>query len=378
VKRGPAALALLVGLSAARTTDAEPCAPRAVLAGDREAIETVGAELVKLGVVLVTGGASPRCPAVQATVELAREGGIAVAVKGSGARSEGRVVSDAGVAAMWIDAWVRDDLDVAGWVPDPDPAMIAPSSPRSPGAVSPRDTVPQATAPSVSVFERAGISALYAQAYTDDATSWTGGDIGACVRFRGACIGGRARALWQPDQPANLTAAERSDVSVLATASLPISLGNAVLSPELGLGVGRFSTKRIEGCVPDTNTMPPPNCDPTDPMCVMMPPGEPVKCAPDASGVDPGTGMSNTIYVGDGFDTATYTARITFGLRISVPLFRHVWLEGAASYALMPFSHASSFQAEKVPTVTTADQVALPGEPSSGWVFGVGLRAGAP
>ncbi|MBA3459824.1 MAG: hypothetical protein H0T46_07675 [Deltaproteobacteria bacterium] len=378
MNRGPAALALLVGLSASRTTDAEPCVPQAVLAGDREAIETVGAELVKLGVVLAPASASARCPAVQATVELAREGGIAVAVKGSGQRSEGRVVSDPGVAAVWIDAWVRDDLDVAGWAPSPEPAMLAPSSPRAPAATPARDAAPSTTAPSGSVFDRFGISALYTQAYTDDTTSWTGADIGACVRFRGACIGGRVQALWQPDQMANLTAAARSDVSVLATASLPVSLGNAILSPELGLGIGRFSTKRIDGCIPDASTMPPPNCDPTDPMCVMMPPAEPAKCSPDASGADPGTGMSKALYVGDGFDTATYSPRITFGLRISVPLFKHVWLEGVASYALMPFAHATAFQAEKVPATTTADQIALPGEPSSGWILGVGLRAGVP
>ncbi len=376
MNRAPAALALLVGLSAPRTTDAEPCVPQAVLAGDREAIETVGAELGKLGVVLAPGAASARCPAVRATVELAREGGIAVAVKGSGQRSEGRVVSDAGVAAMWIDAWVRDDLDVAGWAPAPEPAMLAPAPART---SPPGDTAPPPTAPSVSVLDRIGISALYTQAYTDDATSWTGADVGACVRFRGACIGARVQALWQPDQTTNLTAATRSDLSVLATASMPVSLGNAVLSPELGLGIGRFSTRRIDGCVPDPNMMmPPPNCDPTDPMCAMSPPAEAPTCSPDASGVDPGTGASKTVYVGDGFDTATYTPRLSFGLRISVPLFEHVWLEGVASYALMPFAHASAFQAEKVPTTTTADQIALPGEPSSGWVLGVGLRAGVP
>ena len=374
MNRGLAALALIVGLSAPRTTDAEPCAPRAVLAGDREAIETVGAELVKLGVVVAPGATSARCPAVQATVELAREGGIAVAVKGSGQRSEGRVVSDAGVAAMWIDAWVRDDLDVAGWAPDPAPAMLAPAAPRT---LAPSDTAPLVAAPSRSVFDRIGISALYTQAYTDDTTSWTGADVGICVRFRGACIGPRVQALWQPDQISNLTAASRSDLSMLATASMPVSLGNAVLSPELGLGVGRFSTKRIEGCAPDMNMMmPPPNCDPTDPMCAM--PAQPPTCAPDASGADPGTGTSKALYVGDDFERATYTPRIALGLRISVPLFQHVWLEGVASYALMPFAHATAFQAEKVPTTTTADQIALPGEPSSGWILGVGLRAGVP
>lgn len=372
MNRAFAALALLVGLSAPRTTVAEPCVPRAVLAGDRDAIETVGAELVKLGVVVAPGRSSARCPAVQATVELAREGGIAVAVKGSGLRSEGRVVSDAGVAAMWIDAWVRDDLDVAGWAPSPEPATLVPP----PRATAPARDVAHEAAPSRSILDRVGISALYTQAYTDDTTSWTGADIGACVRFRGACIGGRVQALWQPDQTTNLTAATRSDISVLATASLPVSLGNVILSPELGLGVGRFSTKRIEGCIPDMNTMPPPNCDPSDPMCAM--PAEPPMCSPDASGADPGTGTSKTLYVGDNFDRASYTPRISLGLRLSVPLFQHVWLEGVASYGLMPFAHAHAFQPEKTPTTTTAAQIALPGEPSSGWILGVGLRAGVP
>lgn len=83
----------------------------------------MGAELVKLGVALAAG--SGKCPAVQATVELAREGGINVAVRGSAQRSEGRVVSDPEVAAIWIDAWVRDDLDVAGWAPEPPRSAVA-------------------------------------------------------------------------------------------------------------------------------------------------------------------------------------------------------------------------------------------------------------
>src|SRR4051812_24691767 len=120
VSRAPVALVLVLALSAPRTVAAEPCAPRAALDGDRDAVERVGAELVKLGVIVAPAAApaSARCPAVRATVELAREGGIAVAVRGSAQRSEGRVVSDAGVAAMWIDAWLRDDLDVATWAPE--------------------------------------------------------------------------------------------------------------------------------------------------------------------------------------------------------------------------------------------------------------------
>jgi hypothetical protein len=362
----------MLGPSAVR---AEPCAPRAILSGDRTAIDMVGAELVKLGVVLAPGPRS--CPAVAATVELAREGGIAVAVRGSGQRSEGRVVSDAGVAATWIDAWVRDDLDVAAWAPPPASAgFVAPPATSAPGASAPRDTA-AVTKPAPALLDRIGFSAGYVQAWSDDDTAWSGGEAGGCVRAGAACIGGRARALWQPDRAANLSAVGRSDVSVLATASLPIRAGTTVFSPELGLGFGRFATRRVEGtCVPP-NTMPPPNCNPGDPMCQMMNPADPNTCQPDASGTtDPATGAK--LLVGDDFENATYTPRIALSLRIAIPLFSRVWLDGLASYEAMPLGHEGEFPPGKLPAGTTADQVALPGEPAATWLLGVGLRIGAP
>ncbi len=308
-----------------------------------------------------------------ATVELAREGGIAVAVRGSGQRSEGRIVSDAGVAATWIDAWVRDDLDVAAWAPPVETGFVAPAPSSAPGAAVPRDT-PVVGKPAPALLDRVGVSAGFLQAWTDDDTAWSGAEVAACVRIGAACIGARARALWQPDRPANLSAVGRSDASVLATASLPIRAGNTVFSPEVGLGVGRFATHRVEGtCVPP-NSMPPPCMDPTDPMCQVQ---DPNTCQPDASGmIDPGTGAK--ILVGDHFETATYTPRISLALRIAVPLFSRVWLDGLASYEAMPMGHAGAFSPVKAPAGTTADMVALPGEPAASWVLGVGLRVGAP
>lgn len=369
MSRAPAALVLALALSASRTVRAEPCAPRAVLTGDREAVERVGAELVKLGVQLAA--ATRTCPAVKATVELAREGGISVAVQGSAQGSEGRVVSDPAVAAVWIDAWVRDDLDVAGWAPEPvpAPAVGAVSGTSSPALVPPRDVPSSSASSGASLLDRLGVAAFYEQAWTDDNTSWRGGSVAACVRIGGVCVGGRVRALTQPDQIANLTAAARSDLSVFATASVPVALGQTILAPELGLGVGRFATRRVEGCSPP---MPPPNCDPSDPTCAMDPAPA---CTPDASGTMPGGGK---LYVGDGFETATYTPRISLALRISVPLFHRVWLDGLVSYALMPLGHGDAYQATKAPPMTSADQIALPGEPSAGWGLGVGLRVGAP
>ncbi len=366
--RAPAALALVVLASAPRVARAEPCAARAQLTGDREAVERVGAELVKLGVAL--GAGTVKCPAVQATARVAREdGAIDVAVRGSGERSEGRVVTDPSVAAAWIDAWLRDDLDVAGWAPEP----VLPQ-PAAPGSVAARDVVE--VMPARSVFETFGITVLYEQAWTDEGTSWRGGSAGACVRVHGVCIGGRVRGMTQPDRASNLSAAARADVSALATASLPISAGQMIVAPELGVGIGRFSTRRVEGCAvpaPDPGGMTPPNCDPTDPMCVM--PDVAPMCAPDASGTDPNTGK---LYVGDKFETATYTPRISIALRISIPLFQHLWLDGVASYTLMPFGHSDAFEPATAPSGLTAKEVALPGEPGAGLVLGVGLRLGSP
>lgn len=369
--RAPAALALVVLASAPRVAGAEPCAARAQLTGDREAVERVGAELVKLGVAL--GAGTARCPAVQATVEVAHEdGAIDVAVRGSGQRSEGRVVTDPSVAAAWIDAWLRDDLDVAGWAPEP---AALPPAPTAPGSVAPRD-VP-ATVPARSVLETFGVTALYEQAWTDEGTSWRGGSAGACVRVHGVCVGGRVRGMTQPDHASNLSAAARSDLSVLATASLPIAAGQMIVAPELGLGIGRFSTRRVEGCKapanPGNGMMTPPNCDPTDPMCVMPEPAP--MCEPDASGTDPSTGK---LYVGDKFNRATYTPRLSVALRISIPLFQHLWLDGVVSYTLMPLGHGDAFEPAMAPAGLTAKDVALPGEPGGGLVLGVGLRLGAP
>lgn len=329
---------------------------------------------MKLGVVLAPGTRS--CPAALATVELAREGGIAVAVRGSGQRSEGRVVGDAGVAATWIDAWVRDDLEVASWAPPAaDAGFLAPPASSAPGNAPPRDTA-AAAKPAPALLDRVGVTAGYVQAWTDDDTSWSGAELAGCVRVGAACLGARARVQWQPDRASNLSAVGRSDASVLATASLPLRAGNTVFSPEFGIGVGRFTTRRVEGtCVPP-NTMPPPCTDPTDPMCTMNP-GDPNTCQPDAAGMaDPATGAK--WIVGDHFENATYTPRIALSLRIAVPLFARVWLDGLASYEAMPLGHGGAFTPEKAPAGTTADTVALPGEPSAGWVLGVGLRLGAP
>ncbi|HET9991901.1 MAG TPA: hypothetical protein VFQ65_25405, partial [Kofleriaceae bacterium] len=70
----------LAGLT--RQVAAEPCKPHAQLEGDAAAVASVTAELVKLGVVVGrSDGALSGCKTVFAAVELARDGGLAIAVK---------------------------------------------------------------------------------------------------------------------------------------------------------------------------------------------------------------------------------------------------------------------------------------------------------
>jgi len=360
VNRAPAALALLALVSAPRIGTAEPCAPRAEVGGDVVAVERVTGELVRLGVTVAA--AAPGCPVVKAVVELARDGGIAVAVRGAAQRSEGRVVSDAALAAVWIDSWLRDDLD--GWsAPPARVAAVEPGAPPSALPLAPPGDV-AVVAPPRSVLEELAIAGSYERAWTDDGSSWTGGNLAACVRVGTLCIGARARAAFEPELTSELTAASRSDLSVLATASLPIDVGQFFVAPEVGLGLGRFSTKRLEGC--KAVEMPPINCDPMDPMCVEPPPAT---CESTA-------GPNGLVYVGDGLDESSFTPRVAFALRVAVPLFRHVWLDGLASITFAPFGHREAYG--ESPTPTAPGAFAIPGEPGKSVQLGIGLRVGAP
>jgi len=364
VRPAPAALATALVLSGLRTVGAEPCPPRAALDGDGVAVERVAEELRRLGVSVASdasASSSNGCSVVRARVELDTNGGIAVAVQGATRGSEGRVVSDATLAAAWIDSWTREDVDNALWA--------APATSRAPThqvatvdqpLVAPVDVAP---APPASRWERFALSAGYEQTWSDDDAAWSGASAAACVRVGGFCVGGRARIAFDPERLHNATGVARNEMSVLATASYPLAIGTMSIAPELGVGVGRLSTRRAEAAC---NVMLPPNCSPMDPMCVPQP-----TCPSD-----PGTTMTPKVYVGDSFSAATYAPRIAFALRVAVPLFEHVWLDGLAGLTYAPFAHGSVF-ATGSNEMIAPELVALPGEPSTGYLLGIGIRVGA-
>lgn len=361
--------AVLVSASAvlvllARPAVADLCAARVELEGEAPVVGEVGTELARLGVE--RGKAAPGCRGVLARVEIDREGGIAVAIRDGAKRSEGRVVSDATIAASWIDSWLHDDLDGRAWLISSPVSMTAP--PIAPIAATSTVAMPNVQS---NLLERMHVAVGWEHVWTDDGASADGIGVASCVRVGRACVGGRARYVREADRTVELTAMTRNDLSLMATVSLPLRAGRMSIAPELGLGLGRMATQRIDGCAPDPNTMPGPNCDPMDPTCI--PP--PSTCT-DAAG---------KIYVGDNFATATISPRLSAGLKIAVPLFEHVWLDGLASVSATPFAHGDPFgggasMVDPDGTVVpgTGSEFALPGEPTLGLWLGIGLRIGGP
>lgn len=355
--RTAAALSLFALLSPT-TTAAGTCAPRAHLDGDREAITRVGDELHRLGVA--TEPPPTGCTAVEAAVQVEQGGGISVAIRDASRRSEGRVVGDAAVAAAWIDSWVRDDL--AGF----DDGIAAPSATPLMSRSLERDQPTGSTVPphasALAFVDRVSLGASYAHAWTGDGSSWDGLEVAGCVHVGFACVGVRVAALFQPRISAQNALASRSDLSALATASTTLSLGRLAIVPELGIGVGRHDTSRVDGC----QVPPAPGCDPTTDPANCPPP--PKNCV-DASGA---------LFVGDHFEAITYSPRAAASLRIEIPLFDHVWLDGSASVVAMPFSHGDPFQPTPAAGPNPAPSPSLPGESSASYQIGIGLRIGAP
>lgn len=338
------ALGILLTVSASQTSEAQPCAPRAELGGDAQAVAKVAVELQRLGVDASTNSRSrvaSSCPVIVAAVEIDPSGGIAVAVRDASQRSEGRVVSDAALAAAWIDSWLRDEF--AG--PPASAARVEVHPAEATAVVAPSP-----------MLDRFSLAASFLQVWSDNSTRWSGVASSLCVRRDGFCVGGRV-AYARQTVTSDFNIAAKTDLEVVATASYSQSLGTMSIAPELGLGVGRLASPRIDGCKTDVM------CDPTNPMdpnCITPPP----KC-------DPGQ-----VYVAA---MTTYAPRISAALRIAIPLAEHVWLDGLAGTTLAPFGNDRAYAnlSADGTTMNSNGSSRSPGDPVLGLQLGIGLRLGA-
>jgi hypothetical protein len=330
---------------------ADPCV-RATLDGDPAAVASVTIELVKLGVE-VGPSSDSSCKSVAATVENDRDGAIAVAVK-TGSQSEGRTVSDPALAATWIDSWLQDDFGgpmfstklasshVVSVNPDVIRAVEVPAQAQSGLGIS--------------------VSAAFDQSWMFDGSSWTGITAGVCAKLGASCFGVRGRYATNSELYGQ-TAAARSDMSALATASYETHVGHIAIVPELGLGVGRASTSRIDGCR-HVQT-----CDPTTPGC-MVPPDD-----HECTEHDPE--HAYTVDLNDHMHASTVTPRAAASVRGAIAIANHLWLDGSASLMLSPFAHTHHYDlpmGTPAPFGIMPDQLALPGESIGTFELGIGLR----
>ena len=360
MNRAPAALLLGLALSTRATASAGPCAPRAELAGDPAAVAHVTGELARLGVAIGTAAAG--CRAVRAQVQL-DEAGIAVAIIDDTRRSEGRLVSDPALAAAWIDSWLRDQLDDAWAQPEvrtgsSDVTTLPVAGPPR-ASERPEDATP---ATSRSVFDRATLGLDYEYTFPLGGTTWSGIGGHACLRFGRLCLGARAHYAQGQGLTNALPTSTRSDLAVLAAASAAFDLGRMSIAPELGAGVGRITTDRNTTCA--KMAKPVTTCDPADATCQ----------APQVC-----TNADGTLSVVDDHPQHTTTPRLMAALRVAVPLFEHVWLDGIATFAWAPLGHGEPFGVSTQGGSPSLDaKLALPGEPQAMIQLGVGLRIGAP
>ena len=341
-------------LLAAAPAAAEPCKPHAQLEGDAAAVASVTAELVKLGVVV--GATAPAgCKTVFAAVELGRDGGFAIAVK-TGSQSEGRTVSDAVVAASWIDSWAADDFA------PPQPAANGFFDLHT-GHENPEVHADAPTPPRIYPWLGVSVMAAVDQSWSFDRTRWSGIGGGACVEVSSWCFGARARYATQ-DILIGQTAAARSDVALLATASVAKQVGRTQLIPELGLGVGKMTTSRINGCRHVA-------CDPHDTNC-MEPP-------PDMECVEHDPAHAYVLDVGDNLHATSVTPRAAATLRVAFAITDHIFLDGIAAVTLEPFGHGEYALplGELPPPGIPPQQLALPGQSIGTFELGLGLRWGS-
>jgi hypothetical protein len=349
LNRSRATLVALLALSGPRTAWSETCAPRVDLAGDAALSSRIAEQLRALGDPTDRDpSSSPVCRDVHVDVAAAVDGAIAVTLHDPGNRVETRIVSNAMIASAWIDSWARDELVVAT-VPVQTADVEAPVAAREP------ELHASVTASHSSwAIERVVWSGAYEHAWGTDGTHWDGGTLAACVRVGAFCLGGRARAAFEPNLAAEVTSASRYDLSALAIGRWLTSVGKVAIAPEVGVGVGRFSTSRVETCVPN-----PPQCNPANGNCPMPQPCD-----------------ATHVFVGDQLTAATVTPRLEAAIGISIPIASAVWLDGSASVTAAPGAHTGAFNSMMPPPGTTPAQVALPGEPLAAVQLAIGLRVG--
>lgn len=296
------------------------CSPSARVTGDAALAEEVVTELAILG---VRGREIPAgCPAVDVTVTRAAAG-VAVAITDPAGHHQRAMVSNAHIAASWIESWVHPEISaplLTARSSAPDLAQRTGQRPEA-TAAAPRFTPPGEADQSISARAPARSGGrlpyrglrLAAEAdwlSADDSSDWRALAVSACARLGPLCAGlvgrvGDNRGFSDND---GLSQVDRTTAELMAEVAIPIELGEMQLSPSAAVGLGMVHTTRGQGT----------DC-PTDPAA-------PVCTAP--------------VKIDDGFTATGVGARIDVGLAASFAISAHVRLLISGSIDLAPMARS--------------------------------------
>jgi hypothetical protein len=196
----------LLPLVAAPAWAGAECKPAVIAAGDHTLVDKLVARLTASGIATT---ATAGCPSVHVQVEMRGER-VHVAMTDAFDRPGEREVDDVATAAVIVESWTRQEIDVG-------------SLPAQPGP--PRHYDLGATA----------ISAL-----GTNGTTWVGGALSACASIGPVCTGVLVRGETDTGATGDSSTVAQSSYALtgLATIDMPWHAGGVVVEPGIGLGYG--------------------------------------------------------------------------------------------------------------------------------------------
>jgi hypothetical protein len=234
--------AIAVANGAASADPAPPCPPAARVAGDAELGHALVLELSILGVT--SGDIPARCPAVDVTVVRSGDS-VAVSLRDGAGRQAAEVLTDASVAAAWIESWVHPEIS--------DPLLAGRSSagPSAAASAAPTVEVRASGAPAArrSAYRGLLLGAAGEMASASDGSDWRGITASVCAQLGPVCAGltGRGADNRGISNDGGMTTVNRWEVSLLAGVSAPLELGRMRLVPSAGIGLAYSESGRGGG-----------------------------------------------------------------------------------------------------------------------------------
>jgi hypothetical protein len=216
--------------AAAEPSPARGCVPAARVGGDPELAHRVSLELAVLGIR--TEEIAPSCPAVEVTLDRSGEH-VSVALRDPAGRRAQQLVTNAHVAATWIESWLHPEIRA--------PLLAARSGAVfAPAALDLRvDEAARAPVPSMA-FRGFILTAAGEKVYGSDDSEWRSLSLSACARWGGLCPGLVTRLADNRDFAVDElgTAFDRLALDLMASMSTPFAIGRMQLAPTFAVGVG--------------------------------------------------------------------------------------------------------------------------------------------